>query len=57
MIEREDQYRFQVMGDMNADGSWLSLMCERCPWSAAIEDPVTLAELIDAASEHAEACR
>ena len=54
---RTDHYRFSVMGDINANGSWLTLACERCPWTADIEDPVSLRDLNERAEEHAEVCR
>lgn len=54
---RTDHYRFSVMGDINANGSWLTLACERCPWTADIEDPVSLRDLNERAQEHAEVCR
>jgi hypothetical protein len=57
VIEREDQHRFDLMADLNEDGSWITIACDRCQWTADIEDPITLAELNDRASEHTEVCR
>lgn len=54
---RENRQRFEVYGDMNADGSWLTISCDRCTWYADVEDPLTLAELNQRADEHTEVCR
>lgn len=54
--------RFEVdaLGDYLGDAKlWVS--CRRCPWDAEIPDsasgPTDLAELVQRATEHAEACR
>jgi len=52
-----DMQRFQITGDMNADGSWIEISCDKCRWYAEIEDPLTLAELVQRADEHTEVCR
>lgn len=58
MIEREDQYRFQIEPVVVRTGAanlWLT--CNRCRWYADITEPITLADLNDRASEHTEVCR
>jgi hypothetical protein len=67
VIEREDQYRFQISATGAAhtvvSGIYpdvvIWLECGRCPWQWAAEanHPVTLADLNDRASEHTEVCR
>lgn len=59
MIEREDQYRFQVNAIAPFGGvADLSLRCTRCVrWAVHIDRPITLAELNDRVGEHAEVCR
>jgi hypothetical protein len=58
VIEREDQYRFQVEPVVVRTGrSHLWLSCDRCRWFAAFGDPISLADLNDRASEHTEVCR
>jgi hypothetical protein len=51
-----DQGRFDVMGDINENGSWITLACDRCQWSADIEDPVGLRDVNERAQDHAEVC-
>lgn len=54
-----DQYRFRVQAfALSGSPADLSLQCGRCGrWTVHIAEPITLADLIDRADEHAEVCR
>jgi hypothetical protein len=52
-----DQYRFQVEGGASAEDAQIWLTCDRCDYIAVIDGPISLADLIDRADEHAEVCR
>lgn len=53
----DDMQRFEIYPDYNAVGTWLWVSCGSCPWVDRAEDPVSLAELVQRAEEHAEVCR
>ena len=58
-MELEDQQRFQVEAIGAAYGVEAAtvLTCDRCQWSADIDDPISLADLNQHADEHTEVCR
>lgn len=57
-MEREDQYRFTVSpADERVDDMSLTVTCERCSTGISCGGLALLADLIDAAREHAEVCR
>lgn len=57
-MEREDQYRFAVApADERVDDMSLTVTCERCSTAVSCAGLALLADLIDAAQEHAEVCR
>lgn len=57
MIEREDQYRFTVAPVEPVDNMSLTVTCERCGLPVTVGGLALLADLNDAATEHAEVCR
>lgn len=56
MIEREAQYHFTVAPEEDIDNLSLIVCCERCGSELFCGGLATLADLIDAASEHNERC-
>lgn len=65
MVRTEDQHRFEIFASgWTYDGATLTIACDRCDWRKDYDQPTdeafertTLADLIDAADEHAEVCR
>ncbi|GGN39591.1 hypothetical protein FHR83_006685 [Actinoplanes campanulatus] len=56
-MELEDQHRFQVEGVASAGGAQILLSCDRCPWTAVLDDPISFADLNQRAAEHTEVCQ
>lgn len=52
----EDQRRFQVDALGVHCEATVVLACDRCGWTAEIDGPISSADLIDRAAEHAEVC-
>lgn len=56
-MDLEDQYRFQVEAHTWQERASVTLTCDRCVWTAIIDDPISLRDLNERAQEHAEVCR
>lgn len=56
-MDLEDQYRFQVEAHPWQEQASVTLTCDRCVWTAIIDDPLTLADLNQRAQAHTEVCR
>jgi len=57
-MERENMERFEVgVFALSGGPADISLHCDRCgKWAVHIDRPLTLAELVQRAGEHAEVC-
>jgi hypothetical protein len=48
--------RFEVEAQEWQGVRGLTLFCKRCKWTAVLESPMPLAELVQRADEHTEVC-